>query len=133
QKGIASEPDILEEFFERTPWNEDTKPLVPNEIEQEVASGFFVDLKHGYIMTNHHVIADAKEIHLKLANGHLYTGSKVGYDSNTDIAILKIKESYFEKTGLSALSFADDRVMTAGELVIALGAPFGLEASVSLG
>lgn len=101
--------------------------------QEGLGSGFFVDLANGYIMTNNHVIADADEIKLELADGEVYEGQVLGRDSNTDIAILKIADPEFNRDGLTQLSFADDQEITVGDFVLALGAPFGLDASVSFG
>src|SRR5690606_29898410 len=87
----------------------------------------------GYIMTNHHVVEGAKEIVLRLANGGNYKGETIGLDPSSDLAVLKITGKTFDKKGLKALTFCNERSVGVGELVVALGAPFGLETSVSLG
>ncbi|MCX6124612.1 MAG: trypsin-like peptidase domain-containing protein, partial [Proteobacteria bacterium] len=87
----------------------------------------------GYIMTNNHVIQDADEIQLKLANGDTHEGKIIGRDPNTDVAIVQIKEKTFNKTGLSQLVLANSDESSTGDLVVAVGAPYGLEASISFG
>jgi serine protease Do len=101
--------------------------------QQGLGSGFFVDVDKGYIVTNNHVIEDADTINLKLANGQIYDGNVIGRDSNTDIAIVKIKGDDFDRSKVSALSFVAADKIEVGEFVVALGAPFGLEASISFG
>ncbi len=101
--------------------------------QQGVGSGFFVDLKRGYIISNNHVIADADEISLKLANGGVYAGKILGRDPTTDVAVIQIKDKAFNRRGLDELRLASTDQTRTGELVLALGAPFGLEASVSFG
>src|SRR5690606_20887386 len=92
------------------------------------------DLARGYIVTNSHVVAGADEISVKLANERVYDGQIVGRDENTDIAIIKVKNEKFDRRGLGQLSFAErPGEVRVGDLVIALGAPFGLEASLSFG
>ncbi len=114
-------------------------PQMPNQQRERdqkqegLGSGFIVDLDKGYIMTNNHVIDDADEISLKLANGKIYDGKVLGRDKNTDVAVVKIKDDKFDKSGLMDLSFAADDKAKVGDFVIALGAPFGLEASISFG
>lgn len=105
----------------------------PKRKREGLGSGFFVDLKRGYILTNNHVVADADEISLKLANGEIYDGSVVGRDKNTDVAVVEIKEKNFDRRGLQALALGDSSKLVVGDLAFALGAPFGLEASLSLG
>ena len=96
-------------------------------------SGFIVDLKRGYILTNNHVVADADEIILKLANNDSYDGRVVGRDSNSDVAVIEVKNKKFKRRGLMALTLGDSSRVSVGDLAFALGAPFGLEASLSLG
>lgn len=113
----------------------------PNEQQQDRAprregglgSGFFVDLEKGYIVTNNHVVQGADEIQLKLANGLSYEGKIVGRDPNTDIAVVQVKDTKFNRKGLRALSIGDSEKVEVGDFVVALGAPFGLEASLSFG
>ncbi|MCY4444723.1 MAG: Do family serine endopeptidase [Proteobacteria bacterium] len=100
--------------------------------QEGMGSGFFVDLKMGYIITNNHVVENADSIKIKLSNEKEYTGTIVGRDKNTDIAVVVVDDKDFDRKGLSALVLHQGRV-EVGELTVALGAPFGLEASVSLG
>lgn len=98
---------------------------------QGLGSGFFIDTAKGYIMTNNHVIDGADEIEVKLADGKTYPAKLIGRDANTDIAILQVKDS-FDKKGISSLTLSE-RQVRVGEFSVALGAPFGLEASISFG
>src|SRR5690606_21234837 len=81
-------------FFgpERSPFG--TPPQNPRNTpeykQQGLGSGFFIDLNKGYILTNNHVIEEADEINLKLANGETYAGTVVGRDKNTDVAVVQI-------------------------------------------
>ncbi len=101
--------------------------------EGGLGSGFFVDLERGYIMTNNHVVQDADEIQLKFANGETQQGSIVGRDQNTDVAIVQVKDKAFNRKGLDQLALGNSDEIQKGDIAIALGAPFGLEASVSFG
>lgn len=98
-----------------------------------VGSGFFVDLEKGYIITNNHVVEDADEIDVKLANGETYQAKVLGKDKNTDVAVVQIKDAKFNRKGLSQLSPGNSDNVHVGDFVIALGAPFGLEFSQSFG
>jgi serine protease Do len=105
----------------------------PEQKQQGVGSGFIIDLGKGYIITNNHVIADADEIMVKLGNSETYDAKVVGRDPNTDVAVVQIKDSNFKKSGLGELSLANSDQLAVGDIVIALGAPFGLESSLSFG
>jgi serine protease Do len=83
-------------------------------------------------MTNNHVVQDADEIQLKLPNGETHEGKIVGRDPNTDVAIVQVKDS-FNHNGLSQLVLGNSDEVNVGDFSIAVGAPYGLEASVSFG
>lgn len=109
-------------------------PQQPREQKQEgLGSGFIIDLDKGYILTNNHVVDEADEIHVKLANGESYEGKVVGRDKNTDVAVIQIKDEKFKTKGLDELTLGNSESVEVGDFVIALGAPFGLEASLSFG
>lgn len=105
----------------------------PQRREGGLGSGFFIDLKQGYILTNNHVVSEADEIEVKLANGETYEAKIVGRDPNTDVAVVKVKKDDFNRNGLAQLALANSDRVAVGDFVIALGAPFGLEASLSFG
>src|SRR5690606_18484681 len=73
------------------------------------------------------------EIHLKLSNDRTYSGSVVGRDKRTDIAVVQINDKKFDRSNLGALVLDDSDQVEVGDLAIALGAPFGLESSLSFG
>lgn len=100
--------------------------------QEGVGSGFFVDLKRGYIITNNHVIDEADTIQIKLHNDKIYDGEVVGRDADTDIAVVQIKDKKFDRSKLSELVL-DEGDVKVGELTLAIGAPFSLEASISFG
>lgn len=82
----------------------------------------------GYIVTNNHVIADAKEIEVTLNDNSKYTATVVGTDPSTDIAVLKI-----EAKNLSALPLGNSDNLHIGEWVLAVGNPFNLTSTVTAG
>lgn len=95
-------------------------------------SGFFIDLREGYVVTNHHVLSSSKaDLRLKLANGEEYRADIVGSSPEVDVAVLKITNPDFDRDGLVELAFAEE--VRLGESVIALGAPFGLQETVTKG
>ena len=101
--------------------------------EEGLGSGFFIDVAKGYIITNNHVVQGADEIQLKLANNETYIGKVVGRDPNTDIAVVQVKQENYNRNGLGALHLTNSDDLSVGDFVVALGAPFGLEASLSFG
>jgi len=103
---------------------------LPDDGSRRVAagSGVVVDAKHGYILTNHHVIQDAKEIVVTLKDNRRFPARLVGSDAGTDIALLKINA-----TGLTQLAFGDSDALQVGDFVIAIGNPFGLGQTATSG
>jgi serine protease Do len=91
-------------------------------------SGFVIDAK-GYVVTNNHVIADADTIEVVFANGKKLKAELVGTDAKTDLSVLKVEP----KEPLTALKFGDSRALRIGDWVMAIGNPFGLGGSVSVG
>jgi serine protease Do len=82
----------------------------------------------GYIVTNNHVVAGATEIWVQLIDGREVPADIVGADVLTDLAVLKIDEP-----NLIALPWGDSEAMEAGDMIWAVGSPFGLQRSVSFG
>ena len=82
----------------------------------------------GYIITNNHVAGNAKELVVTLNDGTEYPARLIGTDENTDIAVIKI-----EATGLTAAEFTPTDSIKVGEMAIAVGSPFGLQQSVTVG
>jgi serine protease Do len=109
------------------------RQMRPRQKIMGIGSGFILDLAKGYIITNNHVVEGADEIHLRVATGKDFVGKVVGTDPNTDIAVVQIKDQNFPKDNLSQLYFGDSDAIQAGDFVLALGAPFGLEATVTFG
>jgi len=90
-------------------------------------SGFIISTD-GFVVTNNHVIENAREIKVSLADGRTVNAILKGTDPSTDIAVLKIDE-----TGLKALSFADSEALQPGQIAIAIGNPLGLQHTVTAG
>ena len=84
--------------------------------------------KDGYILTNRHVVEDAEEIEVVLQDGRPYKAKVQGLDPQSDLAVLKI-----EAANLPAARFADSDQAQVGEFAIAIGAPFELDYSVTIG
>ncbi len=95
---------------------------------QGLGSGVIIS-KDGYILTNNHVVDGADEVQVKLpAEGKDYTAKVVGKDPKSDIAVLKI-----EAKDLPAITFGDSEQIEVGDLVLAVGNPFGIGQTVTMG
>ena len=97
--------------------------------QQSLGSGFIID-KDGYIITNNHVVKNAEDIKVKLADGREFKAKVIGKDSKTDLALIKIT-SIFEN--LPVLTLGDSDSIRVGDWVLAVGNPFGLEHTVTQG
>ncbi|MEO0575734.1 MAG: Do family serine endopeptidase [Pseudomonadota bacterium] len=104
-------------------------PNAPTERQTRSAgSGVIVDADNGYILTNHHVIANADQIDITLQDGRQISAEVVGSDEGTDVAVLKVTEK-----DLKDISLGDSDATEVGDFVIAIGNPFGLEHTVTSG
>ncbi len=83
-------------------------------------SGFIIDAKHGYIVTNYHVIANAASLMVSLADGRNVEATVVGEDPRTDLAVIKIQAD-----GLTAVQLGNSDELQVGEPVVAIGNPGG--------
>ncbi len=92
-------------------------------------SGWVLDLE-GRIVTNNHVIADAEKIEVTLFDGSAYPARVVGTDPTTDIAVIQIEAP---KESLFPLVFGDSSLLRVGQKVLAIGNPFGLERTLTVG
>ncbi|RKH19925.1 PDZ domain-containing protein [Corallococcus praedator] len=99
------------------------------QVRQGAGSGFIIDPK-GLVLTNNHVIADAVTITIRLDDGRSFTGEVVGRDPLTDVAVVKIKEKVDQ---LPTVKLGDSDAVRVGDWVLAIGNPFGLASSVSVG
>ena len=96
---------------------------------QSLGSGFIIDNK-GIVVTNYHVIENAEEIRVVLADETSFTAEVLGQDQKTDIAVLRIDPG---DTKLAAVSFGDSDKLRVGDWVLAIGNPFGLGGTVTAG
>ena len=92
-----------------------------------VGSGVVID-KKGFILTNNHVIEKANKLKVTTTDGNVYEGSVVGTDKQTDLAIIKIDS----KDALSSAELGNSDQLKIGQIVIAIGNPFGLDGGPSV-
>ena len=95
-------------------------------------SGFIID-PEGFILTNFHVVEGAEEINVTLEDDKEYTAELIGSDSKTDIALIKISRETGDKTPFPFLKLGDSGKLEVGEWVLAIGNPFGLSHTVTVG
>ena len=98
-----------------------------NQPENSLGSGVIVSAQ-GLILTNHHVVASADEIEVALADGRKLSAKVVGTDPDTDLAVLKV-----EADSLPAVTFAASENLNVGDVVLAIGNPFGVGQTVTQG
>ncbi len=99
----------------------------PKRQQQGMGSGVIVN-SDGYIVTNHHVVAESDEIQVVVGDQRKFDAQLIGTDPKTDLAILKIAAS-----DLPFLSWGDSNTLQVGEMVVAVGNPFGLSQTVTMG
>jgi serine protease Do len=102
-------------------------PPIPPGDRPSVGSGIILS-PEGYLLTNQHVVEQGRDIEVHLMDGRKLPARVVGRDARTDLALLKV-----EASGLPVLPLGDSEKLEVGEMVLAIGNPFGLEHSVSLG
>jgi Do/DeqQ family serine protease len=120
QNPLANDP-FFRRFFDI--------PSGPIEREVQAAgSGVIVDAKNGYIVTNAHVIENAKEITVQLLDNRSLTAKVVGSDPGSDLAVLKVQAG-----NLTEIPIADSDLLEVGDFVVAIGNPFGLGHTVTSG
>jgi Do/DeqQ family serine protease len=102
-------------------------PQYRRRIERSLGSGVIVD-PSGHIVTNYHVVANADAIRVQLADGRVATPKIVGVDPDTDLAVLKI-----DLPNLPVITFGRSDQVRVGDVVLAIGDPFGLSQTVTHG
>ena len=116
--------DFFDEFFK------DRNGEGPrNRKVSSLGSGFVIDAEEGIIVTNNHVIEGADDIEVNFADGSKLKAELVGADTKTDLAVLKVKPD----KPLTAVPLGDSEKMRIGDWVMAIGNPFGLGGTVTVG
>lgn len=122
-------PEEFREFFDEEFFERYFGSRTPQGgFEQRGRGSGVIVREDGYILTNNHLIGDADEVTVTLADKRQMSGKVVGADKPTDLAVLKI-----EATGLPVARLGDSSQIEAGEWVLAIGSPFGLEQTVTAG
>jgi serine protease DegQ len=119
-------PEGARRFFEELPGRgneQDERPYATG-----AGSGVIVDAGEGLIITNHHVVADASEISVRLSDDRTLNAELLGSDPGTDVALLRVNAD-----DLVEISFADVSTVAVGDYVVAIGNPFGIGQTVTSG
>ena len=120
-------PEDFRRFFEQQPQQREQ----PNRSREPIYDGQGSGLVYrddGIIMTNRHVVENSDKVKIVFKDGKEYDGEILGVDRESDIAVIKI-----DATGLKAAKIGDSSQTKAGEFAIAIGSPFGLKYSVTVG
>jgi serine protease Do len=119
--------DPMQDFFDRF---FDGRQDGPPQAERSLGSGVIVD-KRGYILTNNHVVEQATKIQVQLDGGdaNKYTAKVIGVDEDTDLAVIKIEAN----KDLPTAKLGNSDGVQVGDWVLAIGSPFGLQATVTAG
>jgi serine protease Do len=125
--GMPDDHPEIPEFFRRY-FNVPNNPQYGEPDRMGTGSGFIYDPK-GYILTNHHVIEDADEIVVRLADRREFEAELIGSDETSDIAVLKINAD----EDLPYLKLGNSDTVKPGQWVVAIGSPFNFEQSVTAG
>src|ERR671925_2039250 len=110
---------------------------IPNPDRQQenqtaLGSGFVYD-ESGHIVTNNHVVANAKIVDITFIDGNRYTANVTGRDVYSDLAVLKIVENFTQAELAPPLTLGNSSELKVGDQVVAIGNPFGLEGSITTG
>ena len=122
---LGAPKDLFEEFFGRSPRPKRPRPRFRSE---STGSGFVIS-QDGYIVTNNHVIENAERIRVLFETGTELEAEVVGRDGKTDLALLKVMKD----TELPVAALGDSDRVRVGDWVMAIGNPFGLDHTVTVG
>lgn len=122
----AQMQEFLRRFFGQPGMPGGSAPRMPRD-RTSLGTGFIISAD-GYVLTNHHVIDGADDIHVQLSDRRELSARLIGSDAETDVALLKVDES-----GLPAVRIGSSSALKPGQWVVAIGSPFGFDHSVTAG
>jgi serine protease Do/serine protease DegQ len=122
REGRTQQEELLRRFFDF-----EGPPGSEREIEG-AGSGVIVDAVNGYVLTNHHVVANAAHVTVTLLENRSLTARVVGSDEASDLAVLQVEPAH-----LTGIPLGDSSSLHVGDYVVAIGNPFGFTNSVTSG
>ncbi len=129
--GLEQFPGMDDPFWRHFFGNQFGRMMPRNQAGPQLMRGLgsgVIITKDGYILTNNHVVDGAKDVKVTLEDGHDYTAKVVGRDPKTDLAVIKI-----DATNLPVVPMADSSNVQVGDVVLAIGNPFGVGQTVTKG
>ena len=93
----------------------------------------FIFTPDGLILTNSHVVHDAVRIAVTMADGRRMPATRIGDDPASDLAVIRLERPHFDEPGLSVAALGDSQRLRVGQIVIAIGAPYGFQSTVTAG
>ena len=115
-------------FFKKFFGDGSDHPGIPKKFKSSALGSGVIVSKDGYILTNYHVVKDAEEIKVILYDKREFIGKVIGDDPQTDLAVIKV-----DAKDLPAIKMGDSGKLKAGDVVLAIGNPFGLNQTVTMG
>ncbi len=126
--GGGADPFFDDPFFRRFFGDKFGRQRQPKEQKSAALGSGVIVSSDGYIITNYHVVKEADEIKVLLSDKREFSGKVIGSDPKTEISVVKI-----EAKGLPTLNWGDSDALEVGEIVLAVGNPFGLNQTVTMG
>lgn len=124
----GADPFFDDPFFRRFFGDRYGRQKQPKEHKSAAMGSGVIVSSEGYIITNYHVVKDADEIKVLLSDKREFAGKVIGSDPKTELSVVKI-----EANGLPTLKWGDSDALEVGEIVLAVGNPFGLNQTVTMG